>query len=154
MSVGTTGDQSLEGRVAPVTGASRGVGKGIALGLGEQGATVYVTGRSAEGHHTVDLPGTLEDTLAEVERVGGRAVAIRCDHRNDDEVRTVIDRIGAEQGRLDVLVNNVWGGYEYIHRGENQFIGARFWTRPLTLWDEMMDVGPRAHYVAGALAAR
>ena len=144
---------TLDGRIALVTGASRGVGKGIAVGLGEAGATVYVTGRSVEGARTVSLPGTLEDTVAEVEAAGGRAVALRCDHRNDDEVRAVLDRIRAEQGRVDVLVNNVWGGYEYIHRGEVELIGARFWARPLTLWDEMMDVGPRAHFVTSALAA-
>jgi dehydrogenase/reductase SDR family protein 1 len=143
----------LQERVALVTGASRGVGKGIAVGLGEEGATIYLTGRSADGNRTVGLPGTLEETAAAVEAVGGRAVPIRCDHRSDDEVRAVVDRIRAEQGRLDVLVNNVWGGYEYIHRGEVELIGARFWTRPLELWDEMMDVGPRAHFVASAIAA-
>jgi len=143
----------LEGRVALVTGASRGVGKGIAVGLGEEGATVYLTGRSADGHRTVSLPGTLEEAADAVEAVGGRSIPVRCDHRSDEDVRAVVDRIRAEQGRLDVLVNNVWGGYEYIHRGELELIGAPFWTRPIGLWDEMMDAGPRAHFVTSALAA-
>jgi NAD(P)-dependent dehydrogenase (short-subunit alcohol dehydrogenase family) len=136
-----------------VTGASRGVGRGIAIGLGETGATVYLTARSTGGKRTVELPGTLEETAERVEAAGGRAVPIVCDHRSDREVREVLDRIRAEEGRLDVLVNNAWGGYEYIHRGEVHLIGARFWARPLELWDEMMDVGPRSHFVASALAA-
>jgi dehydrogenase/reductase SDR family protein 1 len=143
----------LRDRVALVTGASRGVGKGIAVGLGEEGATVYLTGRSIDGHRTVTLPRTLEETAEAVEAVGGRAIPMHSDHRSDDDLRAVFDRIRSDDGRLDVLVNNVWGGYEYIHRGEFELIGAPFWTRPLGLWDEMMDVGPRAHFVASALAA-
>lgn len=95
-------------------GGHRGVGKGVALGLGEAGATVYVTGRTvAEGEAAIPLPGTIGGTADEVTRLGGRGIAVRCDHRDDDQTRAVIERIRAEQhGRLDVLVNNVWGGYE------------------------------------------
>jgi NAD(P)-dependent dehydrogenase (short-subunit alcohol dehydrogenase family) len=75
--------------VALVTGASRGVGKGIAVGLGEEGATVYLTGRSVDGHRTVALPGTLEETAGAVEAVGGRAIPMKCDHRSDDDLRAV-----------------------------------------------------------------
>src|SRR5690349_16072988 len=104
----------LEGKVALVTGASRGIGKGIALGLGEAGATVYLTGRTTEeGKSAAKLPGTIFQTAEEVTRFGGSGIALQCDHRNDNEVQAVIDRIKTEQGRLDILVNNVWGGYEH-----------------------------------------
>lgn len=144
----------LEDRIALVTGASRGVGKGIVLGLCEAGATVYFTGRSTrKGGATVNLPGTLEDTAEEAAALGGRAIPIRCDHADDAQTAAAIERIRTDQGRLDVLVNNAWGGYEYMHRFEFQHLGAPFWTRPIGLWDEMFVAGPRAHYVTSALAA-
>src|ERR1700736_493623 len=103
---------SLTEKVALVTGASRGVGKGIALGLGEAGATVYVTGRTIEEGHTVTkLSGTIQQTAEEVTRQGDQGIALRCDHRNDAEVEAVFERIRADHNRLDILVNNVWGGY-------------------------------------------
>jgi NAD(P)-dependent dehydrogenase (short-subunit alcohol dehydrogenase family) len=144
----------LNGKVALVTGASRGVGKGVVLGLCEAGATVYFTGRStrAEGV-TVNLPGTIEDTAEEATALGGAAIPLRCDHADDAQVAAVVERIRSDRGRLDVLVNNIWGGYEYMHRFEFQHLGAPFWTRPIGLWDEMFVAGPRAHYVASALAA-
>jgi NAD(P)-dependent dehydrogenase (short-subunit alcohol dehydrogenase family) len=144
----------LDGKVALVTGASRGVGKGVVLGLCEAGATVYLTGRStrADGA-TVNLPGTIEGTAEEAAALGGTAIPLKCDHADDTQMQAVIERIRADQGRLDVLVNNVWGGYEYMHRFEFQHLGAPFWTRPIGLWDEMFVAGPRAHYVASALAA-
>ncbi len=108
----------LKGRVALVTGASRGVGKGIALGLGEAGATVYVTGRTTEeGMAVVPLPGTIGATAAAVSQLGGEGIPVRCDHRDDDQVRAVFERIQRDHGRLDVLVNNVWGGYEFYNDG-------------------------------------
>jgi dehydrogenase/reductase SDR family protein 1 len=144
----------LEDRIALVTGATRGVGKGIVLGLCEAGATVYFTGRSSRADGTtVDLPGTLEDTAEEAAALGGRAIAIRCDHADDGQTAAAVERIRTEQGRLDVLVNNAWGGYEYMHRAEFHLLGAPFWTRPVGLWDEMFVAGPRAHYVTSALAA-
>jgi NAD(P)-dependent dehydrogenase (short-subunit alcohol dehydrogenase family) len=99
--------------VALVTGASRGGGKGIALVLGEQGAKVYVTGRSVRGEPTtLGRPGTIDDTVEEVTARGGTGFAIRCDHTDDAQVEAVFDRIETEQGRLDLLVNNAWSGYE------------------------------------------
>ncbi len=145
---------SLQGQIALVTGASRGVGKGIAAGLGEAGATVYLTGRTVEeGQAAVALPGDIYQTAAEVERLGGRAVPIRCDHTQDSEVKALFERIQAESGRLDILVNNVWGGYEYYNDGTQFWLEKGFWTAPIARWDACFQSGVRAHYVASVLAA-
>lgn len=144
----------LTGKIALVTGASRGVGKGIALGLGEAGATVYVTGRTTEeGQGVVALPGTIQQTAAEVSQLSGQGFAIRCDHTNDEEVKAVFALIQAEQGRLDILVNNVWGGYEFFNDGTEFWNERGFWTMPLSRWDKSFEAGVRAHYVASVLAA-
>jgi dehydrogenase/reductase SDR family protein 1 len=148
-------DLPLTGNVAIVTGASRGVGKGIAEELGAAGAVVYVTGRSARGSAaTAALAGTVEETADAVTRAGGTGVAFHCDHRDDSEVRALFRRVEAERGRLDVLVNNVWGGYEGLHEGRYEEFGKPFWEQPVALWDAMFAAGVRAHYVASALAAR
>ncbi len=140
---------SLRGRVAVVTGASRGVGKGIALALGDAGATVYVTGRSEAGGTTEGLPGTVRDTADAVTQRGGQGVAIRCDHTADAEVEALFARVTQEQGRLDLLVNNVWGGYE---QHDWPRFGAPFWEQPLRHWHGMFESGVRAHLVASRLA--
>jgi len=146
--------KSLEGQVALVTGASRGVGKGVALGLGEAGATVYITGRTTEeGKAAVSLPGTIYQTAKEVCELGGTCIAIRCDHVDDDQVRDLFQRIYAEQNRLDILVNNVWGGYEFYNDGTEFWNETGFWTAPLSRWDKSFQAGVRAHYVASVLAA-
>ncbi len=144
----------LQDKVALVTGASRGVGKGIALGLGEAGAIVYVTGRTVEeGKAVVALPGTIHQTAAEVGRLGGTCIPLQCDHRDDQQVEAVFQRIRAEQNRLDILVNNVWGGYEHFNDGTPFWNETGFWTVPLSRWDAMFQAGVRAHYVASVLAA-
>jgi len=143
----------LKGKVALVTGASRGVGKGIALGLGEAGMTVYVTGRSVE-EGTAHLPGTVIQTAQEVTALGGAGVAVRCDHRDDEEVEAVFKRVVEERGRLDVLVNNVWGGYEFYYDGTEFWKERGFWDAPVSRWDAMFQAGARAHYVASVLAAK
>ena len=149
--------KSLDGTIALVTGASRGVGRGVALGLGEAGATVYVTGRTLSGRHPdlPFLPGSLEETAAEITRLGGRGVALQCYHRDDTQTRAVVERIRDEEGCLDILVNNVWGGYEGLHAWDErgQKWSAAFWEQPLSLWDEMFVSGVRAHYVTSAIAA-
>ena len=143
----------LAGKIAVVTGASRGVGRGIALGLGEAGATVYVTGRTeTEGQGPGGLAGTIGATAAEVTALGGQGIAIRCDHRNDADTEGLFTQVAREQGRLDILVNNVWGGYEHFADGTEFWKEASFWDAPLSRWDSMFAAGVRAHYVASVLA--
>src|SRR5437016_2869395 len=109
--------KSLRDQVCLVTGASRGVGKGIAIALGEAGATVYVTGRTTSGGRN-GLPGTIGETADAVSAAGGKGIAIVCDHTDDSQTRSAIDRIARENdGRLDILVNNCWGGYEFFNDG-------------------------------------
>ncbi|BCL16908.1 SDR family NAD(P)-dependent oxidoreductase [Micromonospora sagamiensis] len=125
---------ALAGSVAVVTGGSRGVGRGVALALGDAGATVYVTGRStrADGR-TEGLPGTVDDTADEVTRRGGRGIAVRCDHHDDAQVAALFARIATEQdGRLDLLVNNAWSGYE---RSDEARFDAPFWQQPMWRYD-------------------
>ncbi len=145
--------KALQGKVALVTGASRGVGKGIALGLGEAGAIVYITGRTVQdGGSAAKLPGTIYQTANEVTNLGGKGIAAQCDHRNDNEVQAVFERIQSEQNRLDILVNNVWGGYEHYTDGTEFWKEKGFWNMPLARWDTMFQAGVRAHYVASVFA--
>ncbi len=145
----------LAGTVALVTGASRGVGKGVALGLGEARATVYLTGRTVrEGTGVDGLPGTIYQTAQEVERLGGQAIPIPCDHRDDAQVDTLFGRIMREHGHLDLLVNNVWGGYEHLIVDDQYVDNLPFWEQPVERWDSMFAAGVRAHYVASVLAAK
>ncbi|HSM24539.1 MAG TPA: SDR family NAD(P)-dependent oxidoreductase [Anaerolineaceae bacterium] len=145
--------QKLKGKIAVVTGASRGAGRGIALVLGEAGATVYVTGRSVrESSSRPELPGTSIDETAEmVTARGGVGIPVRCDHTVDDEVESLFSKVEAEQGKLDILVNNVWGGYEKDPQG---LYPGPFWEQPMWRWDAMFVAGVRAHYSASRLAAR
>lgn len=142
----------LQGRVALVTGSTRGVGRGIAQELGAAGGVVYITGRSVgQDSRTEGLPGTIEETARAVKAMGGSGVAVRCDHTDDRQVSALFDRIRDEQGRLDVLVNNVWGGYEAYDSQEFQL---PFWKQPLQKrWRGMFEAGLRAHAAAAALAA-
>ncbi|WP_164416371.1 SDR family oxidoreductase [Streptomyces salinarius] len=121
----------LTGRVALVAGATRGAGRGIAVELGAAGATVYVTGRSTRARRSeYDRPETVEDTADLVTEAGGRGIAVPTDHLDPAQVATLVDRIAREQARLDVLVNDVWGG-------ENLFE----WDTPV--WEHDLDKGLR-----------
>ena len=141
-------------RVALVTGASRGIGKGIAQALGTAGATVYVTGRTEDPNNaTVPLPGTIHETAALVTEAGGLGIAVSCDHSDDAQVRAVFDRIHSEQGRLDLLINNAWSGYQAKQRSKKSGFHTSFWKLPPTFWDTMFTVGVRSHYVASGYAA-
>ena len=149
----------LAGRVAVVTGASRGAGRGIALELGAAGATVYVTGRSVRGAPaagydrflaTLGLdaaPGTIDDTAEEVAQLGGTAIAVRCDHTRDDDVAALFAQVEREQGRLDLLVNNATGHHQ------DAITNTPFWEQPLSHWEGMFDRGVRNHIVASRHAA-
>lgn len=139
----------LEGKVVLVTGATRGVGKGIAIGLGEAGATVYITGRSLESSSS-NLSGNLEETQTAIEAVGGKCVPVRVDHADDEQVRQLFEQIKNEQGKLDLLVNNVFSGVRAI----NETYGKPFWQAEPDLWDAINNVGLRSHYVASIYAAR
>jgi dehydrogenase/reductase SDR family member 1 len=127
---------TLQGKVAVVTGGSRGVGKGIAGELSRHGARVFVTGRSE----------------ADLQRVDG-AIGIVCDHRDEAQVAAAFERVARESGGIDILANNVWGGYErMIDNGEFTW-PKPFWEQPLWRWDSMFAAGVRAHYHASQLAA-
>ena len=151
----------LKGRVAVVTGASRGAGRGIALELGAAGATVYVTGRStrtqpAESYGRIlalseleALPGSIDETADELTRMGGHGIAVRCDHTQEDDVASLFARVQREQGRLDLLVNNAWGGHETF----DGVFEAPFWEHPLSNWESMFDRGVRNHLLASRFAA-
>lgn len=148
----------LNGQVALVTGASRGIGKGIALALAAAGATVYITGRSTEPGELVDgLGGTVFETAKAVETAGGRCVPLPCDHRDDEQVDAVFARLLEETGRLDILVNNVWGGYQHMveQKGDEWVFSWEdpFWEQPRWRWDAMFAAGVRAHFVSSQLAA-
>ncbi len=137
---------SLAGKVAVVTGASRGIGKGIALALGAEGATVYVTGRTVT-QGSYPLPGTVGETAAEVDRRGGKGVAVQVDHADDDQVAALFEQVQREQGRLDILVNNAFAIPEDLTEP------GTFWEKPLSNW-EMVDVGVRSNFVAARHAAQ
>ncbi|TCM14671.1 NAD(P)-dependent dehydrogenase (short-subunit alcohol dehydrogenase family) [Novosphingobium sp. PhB165] len=140
------------GKVALVTGASRGAGAGIARGFGEMGYTVYVTGRTtvpgdAKGWDGSVLPGTVAETAARVNELGGTGIPVVCDHADDTQVAALFDRILQESGRLDVLVNNA----AYMH---HQLIAKMpFWEKELDA-QKILDVGLRSAYVASWHAAR
>jgi NAD(P)-dependent dehydrogenase (short-subunit alcohol dehydrogenase family) len=137
-------------QVALVTGASRGVGKGIALALGAAGMTVYVTGRSVIESlgrlKDTALPGTLTETAAEINRLGGRGIAVVCDHGDDTQVKAVFEQVERQSGRLDILVNNA----TFIH--DNLIDPGGFWEKPLELVS-ILDVGLRSAYVTSYYAA-
>ena len=157
----TDNKRPLTDRIAVVTGASRGAGRGIAQELGAAGATVYVTGRStrtqpANSYQQIlsmsgmaAMPGTIDDTADEVTRLGGRGIAVRCDHTRESDVQSLFERVQSEHGRLDLLVNNAWGGHESF----DGVFDAPFWKHPLAHWDSMMDRGVRCHLLAARAAA-
>jgi dehydrogenase/reductase SDR family member 1 len=128
----------LEGKIAVVTGGTEGVGRGIATELASSGARVFVTGRS----------------IREGARDGSPITGIRCDHRDDQQVAAAFERVVKDAGAIDILVNNVWGGYEQMmENGVFTWIKP-FWEQPIWRWDAMFNAGVRAHYFASQLAAR
>ena len=132
----------LQGKICVVTGATRGIGRGCAIALAEEGATIYITGRS-----NGDGELTLRGSVAAIEQAGGIGIATQVDHANDDEIEQFFKKVAAEAGKIDILVNNVykipsppaWGG--------------GFWDHPIHIWDDQVGIGLRAHYVASWHAA-
>src|SRR5829696_7424593 len=121
--------RTLDGKVALVAGATRGAGRGTAVALGAAGATVYCTGRTTrEQRSESDRPETIEETAEQVTAAGGNGIAVQVDHLQSEQVADLVRRIDAEQGRLDVLVNDVWGGDRFIE-----------WNTPL--WGHGLDAG-------------
>ncbi|MDP9989602.1 NAD(P)-dependent dehydrogenase (short-subunit alcohol dehydrogenase family) [Variovorax boronicumulans] len=156
-----TKNRPLKDCIAVVTGASRGAGRGIAMELGAAGATVYVTGRSTRAQPADTygqllalsdmpaVPGSIDDTAEEVTRMGGRGIAVRCDHTREEDVKALFAQVEREAGRIDLLVNNAWGGHETF----TGVFDAPFWEHPLANWDSMFDRGVRNHLVASRFAA-
>jgi dehydrogenase/reductase SDR family member 1 len=144
---------SLAGKIALVTGASRGIGKGIALGLAERGATVIITGRTLiEGSAPSKLPGTVQQTADQVNDIGGHGIAMACDHADDSQTLKVFEQIKRDYRRLDILVNNVWAGYEHFTDGTRFWEERGFWDMPLSRWHKQFDCGVRAHFVCSQQA--
>jgi NAD(P)-dependent dehydrogenase (short-subunit alcohol dehydrogenase family) len=155
-------DQPLRGQIALVTGASRGAGRGVALELGAAGATVYVTGRStrqtpATSYDAIlgqlgvaQMPGSIDDTADDVTRAGGTGIAVRCDHADPDQVADLLARVERDHGRLDILVNNAWGGHETFSAAS---FAQPFWEQPLAQWRGMFEHGVRNHLISCRAAA-
>ncbi|XP_075386921.1 dehydrogenase/reductase SDR family member 1 [Tenrec ecaudatus] len=132
----------MKGQVCVVTGASRGIGRGIALQLCQAGATVYITGRHLD---------TLQATAQEAQSRGGRCVPVVCDSSQESEVRRLFEQVDQEQhGRLDVLVNNAYAGVQAIFHNKD----LAFWESPASIWDDINDVGLRGHYLCSVYGAR
>lgn len=132
----------MKGQVCVVTGASRGIGRGIALQLCKAGATVYITGRHLD---------TLRATAQEAQSLGGRCVPVVCDSSQESDVRNLFEQVNREQhGRLDVLVNNAYAGVQTILNINNK----PFWEVPASIWDDMNNVGLRGHYFCSVYGAR
>ena len=140
---------ALAGRVAVVAGATRGAGRGIATALGEQGATVYCTGRSVRGHLAsgADRPETIEETAERVTAAGGTGVPVRIDHTVEAEVRRLFERVRGDHGHLDVLVNDVWGGDALTE------FGKTFWQVTVSNGRKMLDQAVWSHIVTSHYGA-
>ncbi|TKR71904.1 hypothetical protein L596_019436 [Steinernema carpocapsae] len=144
----------LSGKVALVTGASRGLGKGIAVQLGAAGATVYVTGRPPTKQDAITeklkLP-SLEQAAKEISARGGKGIAIYCDHSDPEDVKRLFERIAREQnGRLDILVNNAYSAVMDVSKS----IGSKFYDLDVSIFDRVNNVGLRNHYICSVYAAR
>ncbi len=136
------GGMTLRGKVALVAGATRGAGRGIAKALGEAGATVYCTGRSSR-HGTVDprRPETIEETAEQVTAAGGLGIAVRVDHSDESQVVRLFEGVRADQGRLDILINDIWGGDSLTEWGKT------FWEVDVAQGFEMMERAVHTHII-------
>jgi NAD(P)-dependent dehydrogenase (short-subunit alcohol dehydrogenase family) len=133
----------LKDITALVTGGSRGVGRGVALGLGEYGATIYITGRNVE---------QLNETAVLVEELGGVCIPLQCDHNDDIATKAVFDQIQQQGKTLSILVNCAWGGYENMVEDGNFTWTNKFWEQPLWRWDQIFTVGVRTIFITSKYA--
>jgi dehydrogenase/reductase SDR family member 1 len=147
---------ALDNRICIVTGASRGIGRGIAVGLARAGARVHITGRTKSGRFESEhewREGSLDAVVGEIGAFGGTCTAHQLDHRDADATRSVLSGIVQAEGRVDLLGNNAWGGYERMEEnGEFTWVDP-FWTQPLWRWDAMIKAGVRPAYACSQVAA-
>ncbi|KAL4229911.1 Dehydrogenase reductase SDR member [Mactra antiquata] len=142
---------SLAGKVCIVTGATRGIGKGIALQLADAGSKVYITGRTLEPVKNSKIGGSLLETAEEIRKRGGHCIPVLCDHSNDIDVKSLFEQVEMENdGRLDVLVNNAYSAVDTVI----DTIKTDFWELPVDYWDTVNRVGLRNHYICSVYAAR
>jgi NAD(P)-dependent dehydrogenase (short-subunit alcohol dehydrogenase family) len=140
--------KKLEGKVALVAGATRGAGRGIAMELGAAGATVYCSGRSSSGNPSdLNRPETIEETAELVTSLGGVGIAVRTDHSVESEVQALCERIKLEQGRLDILVNDIWGGEKLVEWGK------KFWELELNQAFKLIERSIYTHLITSKYAA-
>ncbi len=145
--------KNITGKIALVTGASRGLGKAVALELAQSGAYVIVTGRSTRGHSTQsELPATtIDDTVDAIHEAGGKAEAVQCDHTRTSQVKALVDYIGKQHGKLDILVNNAWGAHDPHDEAES---GEEVWDEPLEQFEHMLLAGPYSDYITSLLVLK
>jgi NAD(P)-dependent dehydrogenase (short-subunit alcohol dehydrogenase family) len=145
--------QTLTGKIALVTGASRGLGKAVALELAQAGAHVICSARSTRGHSTQGkLPATtIDDTVDAIHEAGGRAEAIVCDHTDPASVKTLVDYIAKHHGKLDILVNNAWGGHDAHDESQS---GENVWDEPLDQFKHMLLAGAYSDYITSLLVLK
>ena len=141
----------LAGKVCIVTGATRGIGKGIALQLGEKGAKVYITGRTLEPQKGSKVGGSLRETTEAIKARGGDCIPVQCDHSKDEDIERLFEQVKRENdGQLDILVNNAYGAVNAIYSN----MEVKFWDLPVSMWDTVNNVGLRNHYICAVYAAR
>jgi len=150
--------QTLKGKVALVTGASRGAGRGTAIELALAGCKVFITGRSRKGKSKTQYDDlTLDSTKEMIEKEGGECIIIECDHSNESEIQSIFEIISQDEDKLDILVNNVWAGYTdknfQLDIKTDNFTN-KFWEQPLWRWDHMFQISLRSHFICSQEAAK
>ncbi|MHA1943090.1 MAG: SDR family oxidoreductase [Candidatus Thorarchaeota archaeon] len=148
----------LKGKIALVTGASRGAGRGIAIELAQVGCKVYITGRSRKGKSKTQYEDlTLDSTKEMIEKVGGECIIMECDHSNENEIRSIFEIISQRESKLDILVNNVWAGYtnkNFQLDIKTDSFTNKFWEQPLWRWDHMFQISLRSHFICSQEASK
>lgn len=141
----------LAGKVCIVTGATRGIGKGIALQLAEKGAKIYITGRTLDPPRKAKVGGSLRETAQEIEARGGICIPVQCDHSKDTDIERLFEQVKREnESQLDILVNNAYSAVNVLAT----HMGKKFWEQPPSIWDDVNIVGLRNHYICTVYASR